>query len=108
MPISELMNRTDALKARTTDFAIRIFHLVEALPKSALPDMPERYRGPSPKGAVGDLIRVMGSRMEKIADAEPEDVQWNAQQLEKELDIFGKTPAYRALRAQDKRKVIVA
>ena len=34
MPISELMNRTDALKARTTDFAIRIFHLVEALPKS--------------------------------------------------------------------------
>ena len=34
MPISELMNRTDALKARTKDFAIRIFHLVEALPKS--------------------------------------------------------------------------
>ncbi len=34
MPISELTNRTDALKARTKDFAIRIFHLVEALPKS--------------------------------------------------------------------------
>ena len=34
MPISELTNRTDALKARTMDFAIRIFHLVEALPKS--------------------------------------------------------------------------
>ncbi|HEY4200117.1 MAG TPA: ribonuclease D [Devosiaceae bacterium] len=32
---------------------------VEALTKSELPTMPERYRGPSPKGAVGDLIRVL-------------------------------------------------
>ena len=32
---------------------------VEALPKSDLPAMPERYRGPSPKGAVGDLVRVL-------------------------------------------------
>ncbi|MFD2646459.1 ribonuclease D [Devosia albogilva] len=32
---------------------------VEALPKSALPPAPERYRGPSPKGAVGDLLRVL-------------------------------------------------
>jgi four helix bundle protein len=34
MPISELANQTDALKARTKDFAIRIFRLVDALPKS--------------------------------------------------------------------------
>lgn len=32
---------------------------VEALPKSALPPAPDRYRGPSPKGAVGDLVRVL-------------------------------------------------
>ncbi len=32
---------------------------VEALTKAELPEMPERYRGPSPKGAVGDLIRVL-------------------------------------------------
>jgi ribonuclease D len=32
---------------------------VEALGKSDLPFLPERYRGPSPKGAVGDLIRVL-------------------------------------------------
>jgi ribonuclease D len=38
---------------------IAILKDVEALPKSALPEMPERYRGPSPKGAVGDLIRVL-------------------------------------------------
>jgi four helix bundle protein len=34
MPISELTKRTDALKARTKDFAMRIFRLVDALPKS--------------------------------------------------------------------------
>ena len=38
---------------------IAILKQVEALPKSELPTMPERYRGPSPKGAVGDLIRVL-------------------------------------------------
>jgi ribonuclease D len=32
---------------------------VEALNKNDLPRMPERYRGPSPKGAVGDLVRVL-------------------------------------------------
>ncbi|SFZ82005.1 ribonuclease D [Devosia enhydra] len=32
---------------------------VEELPKSELPDMPDRQRGPSPKGAVGDLVRVL-------------------------------------------------
>lgn len=38
---------------------ISILKQVEALPKSELPAMPERYRGPSPKGAVGDLVRVL-------------------------------------------------
>jgi ribonuclease D len=38
---------------------IAIIKQVEALPKSALPPAPERYRGPSPKGAVGDLVRVL-------------------------------------------------
>jgi ribonuclease D len=32
---------------------------VEALDKKELPALPERYRGPSPKGAVGDLMRVL-------------------------------------------------
>ncbi|MGV3650219.1 MAG: ribonuclease D [Devosia sp.] len=32
---------------------------VEDLPKSELPEMPDRQRGPSPKGAVGDLVRVL-------------------------------------------------
>lgn len=38
---------------------IALIKEVEALPKSELPPAPERYRGPSPKGAVGDLVRVL-------------------------------------------------
>ena len=38
---------------------IAIIKKVEALPKGELPEMPDRYRGPSPKGAVGDLVRVL-------------------------------------------------
>lgn len=38
---------------------ISIIKSVEAMPKTALPPMPERFRGPSPKGAVGDLVRVL-------------------------------------------------
>jgi ribonuclease D len=38
---------------------IGIIKDIDALPKSELPAAPERYRGPSPKGAVGDLVRVL-------------------------------------------------
>ena len=38
---------------------INLMKAVEALPKTELPPAVERYRGPSPKGAVGDLIRVL-------------------------------------------------
>lgn len=38
---------------------VTLLRQVEALPKSELPPAAERYRGPSPKGAVGDLIRVL-------------------------------------------------
>ena len=38
---------------------IALLKTVDALPKSELPTLPERYRGPSPKGAVGDLVRVL-------------------------------------------------
>jgi hypothetical protein len=58
------------------------------------------------RATVSDLRRVVGARRQTIRDAESEDVQWNAQQMEKEMDLFGQTPAYAALRAQDKRTVI--
>lgn len=53
-----------------------------------------------------DLRRLMRARLQKVAESEPEDVEWNAQQLEKELDSFGRTPAWRAIRAQDKKQIL--
>lgn len=38
---------------------IGLLKAVEALPKADLPSTPERQRGPSAKGAVGDLVRVL-------------------------------------------------
>jgi len=38
---------------------VSILTEVEALGKNELPKLPDRYRGPSPKGAVGDLLRVL-------------------------------------------------
>jgi hypothetical protein len=58
------------------------------------------------RATTADLIRVLAARRQKVVEAESEDVQWNAQQLEKEMDTFGRTAAYRALRAQDKRALI--
>lgn len=38
---------------------IALMKNIETIPKADLPIMPPRYRGPSPKGAVGDLVRVL-------------------------------------------------
>jgi len=38
---------------------IALLKAIEALPKSELPILPQKPGGPSPKGAVGDLIRVL-------------------------------------------------
>lgn len=42
-----------------------IIQQVEKLEKSGLPRIPERPRGPSPKGAIGDLLRVL---LKAVAD----------------------------------------
>ncbi|MDB5539549.1 MAG: Ribonuclease, partial [Devosia sp.] len=38
---------------------VSILKDVEEMGKNELPKLPDRYRGPSPKGAVGDLLRVL-------------------------------------------------
>lgn len=58
------------------------------------------------RAIVADLSRIVSVRLSKVREAEPEDVQWNAQQLQTELDAFGRTAAYKHLRAQDKRHII--
>ncbi len=58
------------------------------------------------RAIVADLGRILAVRLAKVRDAGPEEVQGNAQQLQNELDAFGRTAAYRGLRAQDKRHII--
>ncbi|MFY1831680.1 hypothetical protein ACN47A_37545 [Myxococcus fulvus] len=53
-----------------------------------------------------DLGRILTARLNKVREAEAQDVQWNAQQLQTEMDAFGRTAAYRNLRAQDKRHIV--
>ncbi len=58
------------------------------------------------RAIVADLGRIISARLAKVRDAQNEEVQWNTQQLQNELDAFGRTAAYRGLRAQDKRRII--
>lgn len=58
------------------------------------------------RAAVTDLVRVIHHRIGKISKSESDDVMTNLRQLRKELDAFGRTSAYRSLRAQDKRQMI--
>ncbi len=58
------------------------------------------------RAIVADLSRLMQARSAEIDKAEAEDIQWYAQHLERDLEAFGRTGAYRALRAQDKRVTI--
>lgn len=60
------------------------------------------------RAITSDLSRIVAARLNKVREARPEEVLWNAQQLQTELDAFGRTAAYRNLRAQDKRKIVEA
>jgi hypothetical protein len=56
--------------------------------------------------AITDLARVVTHRRRKLREAAGAEVNAVFLQLRKELDAFGRTAAYRTLRAQDKRQVI--
>ncbi len=56
--------------------------------------------------ATTELRRTLKERLKSIASAENEDVEWNAQQLGRELKEFGTAKAWAFLRAQDKRQII--
>jgi hypothetical protein len=58
------------------------------------------------RAIVADLRRIIVARLQKVREARPEEMQWHAQQLQSELDAFGRTGAYQTLRAQDKRRII--
>lgn len=58
------------------------------------------------RAIVADLGRIIAARLAKVRDAGPAELQPQAQQLQNEMDAFGRTGAYRGLRAQDKRHFI--
>ncbi|MGQ0506526.1 MAG: hypothetical protein ACT4TC_14530 [Myxococcaceae bacterium] len=113
--VSDRWNLLAELQAVRTRFREQIGSLVfnslavfgEVHRKDVVPGHREELKAAvTVRATVADLTRILSSRFEKIRTCEQEDVQWNAQQLEKDLDVFGKTPAYKALRAQDKRTII--
>ncbi len=84
-----------------------IITFVDVARKEVVPGYEEEVKAAmTVRAIVADLARIIGARLVKVRDAEAEDVQWNAQQLQGELDVFGRTAAYRGLRAQDKRHII--
>ncbi|MGV3623762.1 MAG: hypothetical protein ACO1OB_23290 [Archangium sp.] len=55
---------------------------------------------------TADLRRLMRVRIQKVGDAQVTEMLAQAQQMEKELNAFGRTAAWRALRAQDKKGIL--
>ena len=58
------------------------------------------------RAATTELRRTLKARLKSIASAENEDVEWNAQQLVRELKEFGTAKAWAFLRSQDKRQIL--
>jgi hypothetical protein len=58
------------------------------------------------RSTTADLRRLMHSRIHKVGEAASEDLEWNLTQIDKELNAFGRTAAWRALRAQDKKMIL--
>lgn len=58
------------------------------------------------RAMTADLRRLMRVRIHKVSEAAATDMLAQAQQMEKELNAFGRTAAWRALRAQDKKIIL--
>ncbi len=80
---------------------VAILKDVEALPKGALPALPERYRGPSPKGAVGDLIRVLLKAVSEQNGVASRIIATSDEVDALVLDDDADVPALKGWRAQD-------
>ncbi len=58
------------------------------------------------RAMTADLRRLMRVRIHKVSETAPTEMLAQAQQMEKELNAFGRTAAWRALRAQDKKGIL--
>lgn len=58
------------------------------------------------RATTSDLRRLMHNRIQKVSEVPADEVAAQCQQVEKELNAFGRTPAWTALRAQDKKVIL--
>jgi hypothetical protein len=106
--LTEIQRIRSSFREEISDLVFTsISTFVDVARKEVVPGYEEEVKAAmTVRAIVADLARIIGARLVKVRDAETEDVQWNAQQLQGELDVFGRTAAYRGLRAQDKRHII--
>jgi hypothetical protein len=106
--LAEIQRIRSTFREQISDLVFTsISTFVDVARKEVVPGYEEEVKAAmTVRAIVADLARIIGARLVKVRDAEAEDVQWNAQQLQGELDVFGRTAAYRGLRAQDKRRII--
>jgi hypothetical protein len=80
---------------------------VDVARKEVVPGYEAEVKAAMTVRAIGaDLGRIIAARLAKVREAGPVELQPQAQQLQNEMDAFGRTGAYRGLRAQDKRHFI--
>jgi hypothetical protein len=58
------------------------------------------------RATVTDLRRLLGVRRSKVMEASAEQVRRHGEELVAEMDTFGRTEAFKLLRAQDKRQIV--
>lgn len=58
------------------------------------------------RAMTADLRRLMRVRIHKVSEAPATETLAQAQQMEKELNAFGRTAAWRAIRSQDKKGIL--
>lgn len=66
----------------------------------------ELRRALTVRHAATELRRALRDRLGEVANAEAEDIEWHRQQVAKDLEAFGNSPAWRFVRAQDKRRLL--
>lgn len=58
------------------------------------------------RSMTADLRRKLHARLVKVSEAAPEELPAHVQSIARDLDAFGRTAAWRNLRAQDKRGIL--
>jgi hypothetical protein len=108
--LAEVQSFRSRFRAQVGDLVFDVASRYADLPREALvPGHAEELEAAlAVRSALATLRRTVAGRCAALEGAKFEDVQWHAAQLGGELDAFGSSAAYQALRAQDKRFLVEA